>query len=53
MQVKNLMSLEPRTCTRATNLAEAAALMLDADCGILPVVDDEGKIVGVVTDRDL
>jgi CBS domain-containing protein len=27
--------------------------MLDADCGILPVVDDEGKLVGVVTDRDM
>jgi CBS domain-containing protein len=53
MQVKNLMTREPRTCTRATNLAEAAALMLDADCGILPVVDDQGKLVGVVTDRDM
>jgi CBS domain-containing protein len=53
MKVKNLMTQEPRTCTRATNLAEAAALMLDADCGILPVVDDQGKIVGVVTDRDM
>ena len=53
MKVKNLMTPEPRTCTRATNLAEAAALMLDADCGILPVVDDQGKIVGVVTDRDM
>jgi CBS domain-containing protein len=53
MQVKTLMTREPRTCTHATNLAEAAALMLDADCGILPVVDDEGKLVGVVTDRDM
>jgi CBS domain-containing protein len=53
MQVQNLMTREPRTCTRATNLAEAAALMLDADCGILPVVDDEAKLVGVVTDRDM
>ena len=53
MLVKNLMTPELRTCTRATNLAEAAALMLDADCGILPVVDDNGKLVGVVTDRDM
>jgi CBS domain-containing protein len=27
--------------------------MLDGDCGILPVVDTEGKLVGVVTDRDM
>lgn len=53
MNVKNLMTSPPRTCTRATNLAEAAALMLDADCGILPVVDEAGKLVGVVTDRDM
>jgi CBS domain-containing protein len=53
MKIKNLMTPEPRTCTRGTNLAEAAALMLDADCGILPVVDEQGKLVGVVTDRDM
>ncbi|MGE0447940.1 MAG: CBS domain-containing protein, partial [Vicinamibacterales bacterium] len=53
MNVKNVMTSAPRTCTGGTNLAEAAALMLDADCGILPVVDDEGKLVGVVTDRDM
>lgn len=53
MKVKSLMTPNPRTCTPGTNLAEAAASMLDADCGILPVVDDEGKLVGVVTDRDM
>jgi CBS domain-containing protein len=53
MKVKNLMTPEPRACSRGTNLAEAAALMLDADCGILPVVDEQGKLVGVVTDRDM
>jgi CBS domain-containing protein len=53
MKIKSLMTPDPRTCTRETNLAEAAALMLDADCGILPVVDPDGKLVGVVTDRDM
>ena len=53
MNVKDLMTTEPRTCTRETNLAEAAALMLDADCGILPVVDSQGRLVGVATDRDM
>lgn len=52
MKVKDLMTAEPRTCSPGTNLAAAAALMLDGDCGMLPVVDD-GKLVGVVTDRDL
>lgn len=53
MKIKDLMTREPATCSPTTNLATAAKLMLDADCGILPVVDDESKLVGVVTDRDM
>jgi CBS domain-containing protein len=52
VKVKDIMTVEPRSCAPATSLAEAAALMLDGDCGILPVVAD-GKLVGVVTDRDM
>ena len=52
MQVKDVMTKDPLTCSPETNLAAAAALMLDGDCGILPVVQ-EGKLVGVVTDRDM
>ena len=52
MNVKDIMTGEPRTCSPETNLAAAAALMLDGDCGILPVVAD-GKLTGVVTDRDM
>lgn len=52
MKIKDIMSGEPRTCSPETNLAEAAAMMLDGDCGMLPVVAD-GKLVGVVTDRDM
>jgi CBS domain-containing protein len=52
MKVKDIMTAEPRTCSPDTNLAAAAALMLDGDCGILPVVDG-GRLVGVVTDRDM
>lgn len=53
MKVKDIMTREPAMCSPTTNLAAAAKLMLDADCGILPVVDDGGKLVGVVTDRDM
>ena len=52
MKIKDIMTREPRTCSPETDLAAAAALMLDGDCGILPVVE-EGKLVGVVTDRDM
>lgn len=53
MKIKDIMTAEPRTCSPETNLAAAAELMLKADCGMLPVIDGEGKLVGVVTDRDM
>lgn len=52
MKVKDIMTPEPLICAPGTNLGAAAALMLDGDCGIVPVVED-GKLVGVVTDRDI
>ena len=52
MKVKDLMTREPRTCAPGLSLAGAAELLLDGDCGILPVVDN-GKLLGVVTDRDM
>ena len=52
MKIKEIMTAQPATCAPGTNLAAAAELMLDADCGILPVVEN-GKLVGVVTDRDM
>ena len=52
MKVKDIITAEPTTCSPATNLAAAAALMLDADCGILPVVEN-GKLVGVITVDDV
>ena len=48
MKVKEIMTKEPVTCSPDTTVAEAAHLMWEADCGILPVVDD-GEIEGVVT----
>jgi CBS domain-containing protein len=52
VKIKDIMTAQPTTCAPDTNFATAAALMLDADCGILPVTEN-GKLVGVVTDRDM
>lgn len=52
MKVKDVMTVGPLTCGPDTTLAQAAEMMLDADCGLLPVIGREG-LMGVVTDRDL
>ena len=52
VKVGELMTSGVITCAPETSAATAAALMLQGDCGILPIVD-HGALVGVVTDRDL
>lgn len=53
MQVQELMTKEVKTCGRGSNLAEVAGLLWKGDCGALPVVDDENKVVGIISDRDI
>ena len=53
MKVKEIMSTDPKACTLTDNLSAAAGLMWENDCGILPVVAEGGKVVGVITDRDI
>jgi CBS domain-containing protein len=49
------MSKNPACCTADTNLQEVAKMMLDNDCGAIPVVEDNNhkRPIGVVTDRDI
>jgi CBS domain-containing protein len=51
--VRKLMNPEPRTCAPGDTLDRAAQLMWELDCGVVPVVDAQGAVVGIVTDRDL
>jgi CBS domain-containing protein len=53
MKVKDVMMRTAASCGRETNLAKAVEILWDRNCGILPVVDAEQKVTGVVTDRDL
>jgi CBS domain-containing protein len=47
------MTSDVKSCRPETNLAEAGRDMWDGDCGVLPVVNDEGRVTGVITDRDI
>ncbi len=53
MTIADIMTGEARCCHPETNLATAAALMWAGDCGALPVVDAEGRALGMITDRDV
>lgn len=50
--VADLMTSNPATVSRTTPTAEAAKLMASSDAGNVLVVED-GKFVGIVTDRDI
>jgi CBS domain-containing protein len=52
MQIAEVMTPGPIMCAPETTVAEAAHLMWEGDCGVLPVVSG-GTLCGVVTDRDL
>ena len=55
MQVKDVMTADPACCTPETPLTEVARMMVDNDCGEIPVIEAKGnkRPVGVVTDRDI
>jgi CBS domain-containing protein len=53
MEVQDVMTSEVKSCRPETNLAEAAALMLEYACGALPVVNHKNKVIGMITDRDI
>lgn len=55
MSVKDLMTGMPQCASKNTSLPEIAKMMDDCDCGMVPIVEQNGKtnILGTVTDRDI
>jgi len=53
MKVQEIMTADVETCRLEDTLDRPAAIMWERDCGVVPVVDDESRIVGMVTDRDI
>lgn len=52
MLIRDVMTASPTCCKPADRLDTVAKLMLDHDCGEIPVCDGT-KLVGVITDRDI
>src|SRR5574342_8506 len=54
MKVQDVMtSRRLQYCNPETKLHNAVKLMKAGNCGALPVVDQNKKVVGIVTDRDI
>ncbi len=53
MQVKRIMVHDVKTCRADDSLNVAAQIMWEYACGCVPVVDEQRKPVGFLTDRDI
>ncbi|MBN1208944.1 MAG: CBS domain-containing protein [Myxococcaceae bacterium] len=53
LTAREIMTRGVKTVRRDSSLREVAQLMKDEDCGVVPIVDERGILVGIVTDRDL
>lgn len=54
MKVRDIMTSEGlATATLDTTLAEIAERMRDENVGAIPIVDDDDKLCGIITDRDI
>ncbi len=55
MSVSSVMTANPACCTPSTLVQDVAKLMIENDCGEIPVVEDMAsrRLAGVITDRDI
>jgi CBS domain-containing protein len=52
MFVADIMTTDVATCLESDSLDQAARIMWERDCGIVPVLSETGRVIGVITDRD-
>ncbi|MBE4906888.1 CBS domain-containing protein [Bacillus luteolus] len=52
-QLRNIMTSDVYTVKDSQTIQEAAALMSEHNIGAIPVVNNTGEMVGIVTDRDI
>lgn len=53
MNVETIMTREVKTCKPSDTLDTPVRIMWERDCGCVPVVDDENRVLGMITDRDI
>ena len=50
---EEVMNSDLLTCSPSDSLSDGARIMWERDCGVVPVVDASGQLVGMLTDRDV
>ena len=53
MKVRDVMNKPVFTCAPGLRLKELARMMIEDDSGVIPVAETGGKLVGIITDRDV
>ena len=53
MRIQDIMSKPAVVCGETESLNTVARHMWDHDCGVIPIVTEDGRIAGIVTDRDV
>lgn len=53
MNVSELMTRDVKVCRADDDVQRAAQIMWENDCGVVPVVDAEQRVAGLITDRDI
>lgn len=53
MRIQEVMSHPVISCPVDCTADVPARLMWEFDCGVVPLVDQDGRVAGIVTDRDL
>ena len=53
MTCKEVMTKNPKTCAPTDTVQQAAQLMKSEDVGPIPIVGTDGKLEGIITDRDI
>lgn len=51
-KIREIMTSDVETCTLLDNVFEVAVKMKELNVGAIPIVD-EGRLVGMITDRDI
>jgi CBS domain-containing protein len=53
LRARDVMTRDVVTLHPSDSIERAARLMRECDCGAIPVVDDDGRLLGMITDRDI